>query len=114
MLGKVLASAVLGLCLVGACSSETPQTDRPTLPTRPPTATTTSPTATGATPPSATGAGAAGLGGLAQPSFGDNPTGIMPIAAGASLGSSGTGVPKDDDCGSGDFIGGRVTPVVWL
>jgi len=38
----------------------------------------------------------------------------MAIAGSGSLGSRGTGVPKADNCGSGDFIGGRVTPVVWL
>ena len=112
MLGKVLASAVLGLCLVGACASETPQTMRPTgfIPTagsgapRPPTTGTSTP-----------GIGSAGLGGISTPGgFGDNPNGIMAIAGGGALGSSGTGAVKPEDCGSGDFIGGRVTPVVWL
>lgn len=113
MLGKVLASAVLGLCLVGGCSSETPPTDRPTFPTAPPPAVKPTQPAIGAQTPGVS-AGGAGLGGLSTPGFGDNPTGIMAIAGGGSLGSSGTGVPKADNCGSGDFVGGRVTPIVWL
>lgn len=108
MLGKVFATAVLGLSVLSACSSETPQ------PTRPPGFTGARPSTTTATNP-ATAAGTAGTPGFTGPgSFGDNPTGIMSIAGTGALGASGNGVPAAEDCGSGDFIGGRVTPVVWL
>lgn len=111
MLGKVLASAVLGLCLVGACASETPQTGpRIGSPPPPPAGSTPRPPTTGTMTP---GLGGAGLGGPSLGNFG-NPTGLMSIAGGAPISTSGTGAMAPEDCGSGDFIGGRVTPVVWL
>jgi Mg-chelatase subunit ChlD len=59
--------------------------------------------------------GTAGKSGLTGPGFtGDNPNGIMEIAGTGALGASGNGPPKAEDCGSGDFVGGRVTPIVWL
>jgi Mg-chelatase subunit ChlD len=38
----------------------------------------------------------------------------MSIAGTSGTALGGSGAAKPEDCGSGDFIGGRVTPVVWL
>lgn len=109
MLGKVFASALLGLGLLGACSSEAP------APTRPGGTTPITPTMPGVRPPT-TGTMTPGVTRtMPMPgSFGSNPNGIMPIAGGGSFGASGTGAPATETCGATDIVTGRVTPVVWL
>ncbi|HKP60390.1 MAG TPA: hypothetical protein VJV78_26875 [Polyangiales bacterium] len=109
MTGKVLASAVLGLSLLGACASETPMTTDPRLtgargnpqnafPTMPSTPSTPAQPSRGPLPPA------------------DNPMGLMPIAGGApgAMGAGGSGAPKAENCGAVDISNGRVTPKVWL
>jgi hypothetical protein len=111
MLGKVFASAVLGLCLVGACSSETPQPSRPNP--FPSSGAAARPGSTGTNTPGLSGT--AGVPAIATPgTFGDNPNGIMEIAGTGSLGAGGSGMVKADTCGATDVNTGRVTPVVWL
>jgi hypothetical protein len=109
MLGKVFATAVIGLSVLSACSSETPQ------PSRPPGFGGPRPPTTATMTPGVTGAGAAGKPAFTGPGFtGDNPNGIMTIAGTGAIGASGNGAPPVEVCGMGDFVGGRVTPVVWL
>ena len=112
MMGKVLATAVLGLSLLGACASETP----------PPS---------GARPSPAFGAGGV-AGALAKPpvtasptpaapmpgfnsqpgGFGTNPPGVIPVMG--MLPAGGAGGMMTEDCGSTDISNPRVQPVVWL
>jgi hypothetical protein len=112
MTGKVLASAVLGLSLLGACSSEAP-VDMRTGPSTGRPNPVGGGAATGALPPTTATAG----GGASRPPLdgGWNPSGLMEIAGTGSLGSGGMGgVPKAENCGAVDISNGRIIPKVWL
>jgi hypothetical protein len=112
MMGKVLASAVLGLSLLAGCSSdEPPPTGRGRFPTGPGPRAGSGPTM----PPPATGtAGTTSSQGFSG-TFGSNPPGVIGISGTGSFGQSGDGAnTKADNCGSADIPTNRFQPTVWL